>query len=323
MSHAVDQQIAAMLEDMRNERSFLYIPAGRLNENARRRVKSGALICPVAGIYADAATWGILNPADRARYTMRALTKREPKIQFCSYSAALLYGLEVHYSKAFPLQATSLRYLRTPNSRNVRRSTMSFPACQAIDNIRVTTIEDTLFDCLKNDELKFGLGPLDSALRMGLVEKDTLPDHFRLFDRYRKGVRNAIAIAQMGDGKATNGGESYARAVIYELGFKMPELQVPIENPLEPGKYFYADFGWRQNGKLMALGELDGVEKYLNPDMTGGQQPFEVMRRERLRESLITLAGCPVVRFSFGMLDDPQRMTKLLDAYGVPRRHDP
>ena len=322
MSGAIEQKLTAMLAAARAERSFLYLPSGGLADCALRRVAAGALMRPLPGVYAAPGDWSALAPNDRARYAMRALARRDPGIQFCSYSAALLSNLEVHYSRAFPLQVAANAGSHRRQYQNLRYVPLLHRARYTVDGLCVTSIEDTLFECLRSDGLKYALGPLDSALRLGLVEKEALVEHFRLHHRGQKGVRRAIAAAKLGDSRAANGGESYARAVMYELGFEMPELQVPIENPLDPGRFFYADFGWRRDGRLVALGELDGVEKYLSPYMTGGMQPFEVMRRERMRESLITLAACPVVRFTFGALDNPRGMTELLDAYGVPHRRD-
>ena len=71
------------------------------------------------------------------------------------------------------------------------------------------------------------------------------------------------------------------------------------------------------------MGELDGGEKYVNPKMTGGKSALEVMRDERRRESRVTASCDAVVRFSPADVADNWRFSQLLDAFGVPRDHEP
>ena len=110
-----------------------------------------------------------------------------------------------------------------------------------------------------------------------------------------------------------------ARAVMIENGFMPPELQVPIENPDRPGWPWRTDFYWLLPDGTTVAGELDGGEKYVNPNMTHGRDALQVLRDERIRESQLTLAVDRVMRFTFADVIDERRLVALLERFGIPR----
>ncbi|MFZ2756017.1 MAG: hypothetical protein WAY93_04025, partial [Atopobiaceae bacterium] len=133
------------------------------------------------------------------------------------------------------------------------------------------------------------------------------------------GIRQARRVASLADGRAENGGESIARATMVELGFALPELQAEFRDPVG-GNAYRVDFLWSLPGGQQVAGELDGREKYVNPSMTGGRTPVEVLTAERRRESRLTACGVKVLRFSLPEVLDHPYFARLLEAYGIPRR---
>ena len=107
-------------------------------------------------------------------------------------------------------------------------------------------------------------------------------------------------------------------AVMIEQGFMIPELQVKIGDPLDPSGSYYVDFRWRLSSGDV-IGELDGKDKYVLPEMTGGRETIDVVIDERHRESRLTVPGSKVMRFSFRDVLDEGRFVSLLELYGIPR----
>ncbi|WP_291788685.1 hypothetical protein [Bifidobacterium sp.] len=120
------------------------------------------------------------------------------------------------------------------------------------------------------------------------------------------------------DARSENGGESFARAVMIENGFSVPQLQVPFTDPLT-GKQFRVDFLWRTADGRIIVGELDGTAKYVDPQMTDRKSIQETVQAEREREQALFRAGVTdIVRFTF---DDAVRQKPLiakLRRAGVP-----
>ena len=99
----------------------------------------------------------------------------------------------------------------------------------------------------------------------------------------------------------------------------MPELQAKVADPLEAGRHWRVDYLWKLPDGRRVAGELDGREKYVSPEMTGGRAALDVLADERLRESRISASGIQVMRFSWRDLADARRFASIMDAYGIPR----
>lgn len=137
-----------------------------------------------------------------------------------------------------------------------------------------------------------------------------------------RGVKKAIAAARFADGRAQNGGESAARAAMWELGFRAPDLQTEVCEPLD-GKKYYLDFSWRLPDGTLIAGELDGAQKYTDPQMAGKGGIVDAMRRERIRESRLTACCDAVVRFSMKTVGSAYEFNRLLSSFGVPKDRRP
>ena len=178
----------------------------------------------------------------------------------------------------------------------------------------------TVFDCLAEFELPDALVVADAALRCSGVTARSLTAFIEENFRGHRSVRRALQAARLADARAESGGESIARAQMYLLGFARPELQVWIEDPIEPGKWFRVDFLWLTSDGRIIIGEMDGRQKTERPEFMGGRDALRVMQDERLRESHLTALRPAIVRFSYDDVIDPKRFEALLNAYGVPRR---
>lgn len=190
---------------------------------------------------------------------------------------------------------------------------------EEIDRVKVTPFWDTVVDCCLVYPFQYALAIADSALQKTCMSKADFYQMVEDMARHRKHVRRARFLAQHADGLSENGGESQVRAYLIQHGYQLPALQVPLPNPVEPGRYYRVDFYWILPDGRIIVGEFDGRDKYRSKSLTGGRDEFEVRFRERQRESHITLLGYPVVRFTWDDLIRPARMERLLAAAGIPK----
>ena len=95
------------------------------------------------------------------------------------------------------------------------------------------------------------------------------------------------------------------------------DIQPAFSDPVEPWREVRPDFLFLLKDGSAALGELDGLDKYDDPELTQGRSTTEVLARERRRESHLTLLGMPVVRFSMHDVLTSGRLVYLLSVGGV------
>lgn len=284
----------------------------------RRMVERGELVSPITALFASASWWGELDPNERALAQIRALAHKHPDWVFCEMSAALVHGLWVSY------EVSEKIHILTPHSGQSRSSGLivRHPSSNLdfieVNGIRVTPLIRTAFDCCRSYPVRKCLGVADSALRAMRQDANWLKEAFSAFPHQTKGWKQANVVASMANPLSENGGESLARATMIMLGFQNPQLQVEKSDPVD-GSTYRLDFLWTlPDGKEIA-GELDGHEKYVNPEMTGGRDMEDVLIDERLRESRINALGIPVARFSIKDVRNPARFARILEAYGIPR----
>lgn len=130
----------------------------------------------------------------------------------------------------------------------------------------------------------------------------------------RRRRRRADAALSAAAPAAESPGESVTRTVIEELGFPPPVIQSRIQI----GHSTYrVDFEWPEFGVVL---EFDGRVKYADPQLLRGEDPAEVVIREKRREDLIRSTGRIVVRVTWGDVMRPERLERLLLTAGVRHR---
>lgn len=258
----------------------------------------------------------------RAMHLIRAVARKHPSWVFASFSAALVYGLQVSNGLTDVVHlAMSECENRSVGDERFHCHLVRDASFVTVAGIRVTPLKTTLLDCLCQANFSQGLAIADSALHWRLIDADGLREYVERSGFRRKGIRTARRALRWMDGRSDNGGESMARAIMIELGFQLPELQVEVADPLNPGGIWRVDFCWRLPDGRVVIGELDGGGKYLGAGEDAAEA-LDHMRRERLRESRLNLTGAMVIRFSFEQAMDRAYMERLLTNAGVPRRVD-
>ena len=295
------------------------------NDTMRRQLarlaKKGLLLEVGPSLYARPEYWEKLKQDKQAMHKIRGLAVLHPDWVFCGPSAALVHGLWVSYSRVAQTHVLVSSGVNTRTCQGIHRYKSSKPLqLSVVDGVRVTSVVQTVFDCLRCLSFPEGVAVADSYLRVSGRNRAELVDALLCQASPRQhGVDRALYAARLADGRSESGGESIARAMIYELGYAMPDLQVEIDDPLDGTAAYRADFLWTLPNGSRVAGELDGREKYTNPVMTDNRDMVDVLADERLRESRIGATGVVVARFSFSDVCNRRRFAKILDCYSIPR----
>lgn len=301
-----------------HERGECIIPVSRSDSRRlERALKRGELISPAPAVYALPRLWKALNPLEQESRKLYALAKLHPTWVFASYSAAVLHGLDVSYSLLGPIHLACDSKAHSRSTPIYIRHVLPHDSIVWKDGVLVTSIERTVFDCTRTCSFPRALGIADSALRVSGLTKE---HYLSVFNNMHGGHRNkwrTLQIMDLANGKAENGGESFARAVMIRESFRVPELQVGIRDPIDVSRKYRVDFYWRLRGGAVA-GELDGNDKYVDPQMTNDRDIVGILRDERLRESHITGAETKVMRFSFSDVLDTSKFCHLMSSFGIP-----
>lgn len=317
MTKANDALIQSLLMQSERDGCCIVANSATLNRLLARHAKTGSLLRVSRGLFADPDYWSGLTKAQQTLHIMRGLSQLHPSWIFCSYSAAVAYGLSVSNSL---LNKTHIIGPRNTDKLSSRITYHAIPqqTPRIVNGFRCTSLEQTLFDVARLTSTPKALAIVDSALRLGSIDKANLLDYFDTCKKGYLGAKKARRVAKNATHLSESGGESIARGLMIENGFKIPELQVEVLDPMNHNRKYRVDFLWRTNHGLI-IGEFDGREKYLNPQMTGNRGVENVLIDERLRESRISITGAKIMRFGYKDLINEESFVKLLETFGVPK----
>lgn len=296
-----------------------FCPATRSGRRLARRLADEGVLQPVfEGLYDRPKYWDSLNTRQRHLHVVRALAARFPQWTFCSYSAAVLYGLAASYHR---LRDVSVMSGRTQSGRSipgvVKHRYRVDSKCSFPGGIRCTSLMQTVLDCMVESSFVDSLIVADSLLRNYGLDRAEATRRLRALGHHRPGIRMALFATEHADARSENGGESMARALMIERGWEVPDLQVELEDPLEPGRIFRVDFLWKV-GESIVLGELDGFVKTELAASDGRGVPRQQFD-ERQREARLSLYGYKMVRITMADLYHPDQLDQKLSAAGIPR----
>ena len=318
MGAATKERVDALLDEAERE-GRCCVPTEQRDRKALL-YRGLEMVEPLHGLFVRRGVWKGLNPAERTLWLMRGLARLHPTWRFCGPSAAVALGLPVTWgllSHVFCDAPAGSRQRVVPGVWCRRISDSE--TCGA-GGVRVTSLWRTVFDCLVSMPAADALAVLDRAMALSGSSARQVVEYLRTVHRGRRGVARAAELALLGDGRAESGGESIARHTMHGLGYATPELQVWIEDPVEPGKWFRVDFLWMLPDGTIVIGELDGRQKTERPELMSGRSAVRVLQDERLRESHLTALRPKILRFDYETARDPSALGALLERFGVPLR---
>lgn len=315
MSHKVDAEVGRILDAAEREGRCARAHTNRGRNALARRRECGQLVSPWPGCYARATTWGGLERDARDLMLLKTLTHAHPSYVLAGPSAAIAHGLWVPNALRGPIHLATSAKAHASHTARIRRHVIEGDEVAHPLGMAATSLERTVFDCLRACNLRLGLPIVDSALRIPGTSPDELRGYFARMTGGYPGVRRARETLSRADARSGSAGESTLRAALVELGYRTPDLQVMVEDPLNPGHPYEVDMGYLLADGTWLFIEFDGVRKY--------GTDFEAFARsecrERRRESRISLLRQPVLRLGWEDLACDRELARLLDAFGAPR----
>ena len=173
-----------------------------------------------------------------------------------------------------------------------------------IDGLPVMSLPRTIIDTARTVEFEPAVCVADTAIALDPTAKEAAL--LRLNEmRDWQGSRNAGAVIEFADGRSESVGESRLRVLFRNNLMPPPDLQVEFRTP---AGVFVArsDFYFREQ---RTIGEFDGKQKYLK-FVPEGQDPGEVVWREKRREDELRRLGNEVVRVIWLDFDRPKEVVK-------------
>jgi hypothetical protein len=293
-----------------------FLRIGSDTRELARAVARGELVKLRRGAYALATRWEAAD--DRWRHLLRAEAARHDarrELPFAGATAAAVWEMWQH---SYPGDVVFLDAWKGGgrSEPGVRRITAAAATAgiRRVDGHLVTDVARTAIDVARSASFSTAVGTLDWALwrrnphrvsrEQLAAELAKLPSTMR-----RRFVERAIMFASpLSDSYA----EGFARALMFELGYELPEQQVEF---LHATGTYAVDFCWRSR---RVIAEIDGFAKYLDPSMNGGD-PARVVLAEKLREDELRRQGYSVIRLYWSDLINPAALVAKLDAAGIPR----
>lgn len=324
----------------------------RMSEWAR----AGRLIRVFPNMYVTRSVeeqWGEGSRA-KAWWLARTYARRFPDRPLCSFSAAVVHGLWVPHHLMDKLYVVATEGETTHRAPDIFYRRIKDFGLTDVDGVKVTSIEQTVLDCVLAAPFAEGLAIADSALRYHDITNEELLAYFRKRGKRRPGIKKALLVAEYANADAENGGESIARGLIIAAGYMPPSaLQLEFIDPVDPSKTLRVDGFFSLPGNRGVIFELDGMGKYPG-SRSNGKEPlrqsgggktqkemgnewgrFEsgegdssddlqsALVDERQRESHLTALGYPVMRVLFKRVREKGYLVSLLRAYGIPQIQDP
>jgi len=273
------------------------LASGLSDEEISRRIRHNEWIAVRRGAYVRRDTWEQMSGDDRHRALVQAVALRlTPPFTFSHTSAAVLLGLPTWNADLGTVHVT--RPTRTSARRDAdvwhHVSDLRDDEISNAFGLPVTGATRTVIDCARVVEMESAVAIADAALHTEQTTKDALLDQLDLM-RDWPGARNAGRVVEFADGLAESVGESWARIVMDAAGLPRPELQVALTTGDR------VDFLFREYRTVV---EFDGRQKYgrlLKP----GEEPGDVVWREKRREDRIRAQGYQVVRLAWADLHHP------------------
>ena len=319
----VDAELSQLIAEAEREQRCFFGSTRSHRDALERRARHGVLVSPWPKLFARREVWDRLDQSSRTLHVIRALALSRPGTVFCGPTAALVYGLEVSHALLREL------HVRAPGDSHGRRHggarhSMRTHAIAADEpwwqagQVLLTSPIRTVFDCARMAPFPHALAIADAALRKRLITSEQLRAYVVRHPRTH-GIRRVREVVRHADGRAESGGESILRARMIELGYVVPELQVPFPDPIDPRRSYRIDLLVRdRHGGRVAI-ELDGRSKTTDEKMLAGRDALDVLLEERQRESRLTAYGLRFLRLRFCDVTSDERLTRLLNRFEIPK----
>ena len=278
-----------------------------------RDVERGVRVRVKRGAHYDAAAWQALSDVARHRIRVEAFAASHPGVVFSHHSAAVLHGIPFIGGVPNVMHVIADRANGGRSEPGLARHGLGISPAELteVGGLRVETPVRVVVSLAAMLPFRFAVAPADHVLRMAPIE--ALRAGLEVAD-LGHGFAKARRVIEFADALAANWGESLSRAVIHELGFPAPMLQVEHLTPR--GHRYFTDFEWP--GWRLA-GEFDGQGKYLKPEYLGRMTPGQAGVKEKRREDELRAGGLNFARWGWTDALSRHQLRDILLTAGLPR----
>lgn len=271
--------------------------SGLSDDEISRRIRSKEWVAVRRGAYVPRDTWDELSVEDKHRARIHAVALRlHGPFAFSHTSAAVLLGLPM-----WNVDLESVHVTRPAGRSTRHEADLWHHVCGLGDDdvtnafgLRVTDATRTVIDNARSIRFESAVAIADAGLHTEQTSKDALLERLNGM-RTWPGARAAGSVVEFADGRAESIGETWARIVMEAVGLPRPELQVTLATGDR------VDFLFREYRTVV---EFDGRHKYGRLLKTG-EDPGDVVWREKRREDRIRSRGHQVVRLVWADLHNP------------------
>jgi hypothetical protein len=286
----------------------------------RRGLRTGTMVTVTAGVYAEAAWWGSLEPIEHHRERVLATAERmSTSPVFSHFAAAALWGIRILGSWPDLVDVTLDRATGGRTDGRIRRRCTGLEGVEVVplEGLLVTTPAQTVADLARILPFADAVAAIDSALHRRrrpapLATQDEVARAVASLEG-RRGYRKAVAASAFSTSLSDSVKESQSRVLLHELGFPRPVLQQEFR--LLNGRMAEVDFFWPDHSHI---GECDGKAKYRDPAMLDGRTRDQVFFEEKERENQLRRMVRGFSRWEPEELDTPRRLYDRLVRDGLP-----
>jgi very-short-patch-repair endonuclease len=279
------------------------LECGYAVSQVNERLRRGQWISLRRGLYAewvsrDGPPWETSAAEHRLAVHAAARALAGSAVVISHQSAVVLHALPVWGMNLDHVHVTRRDRAKGRILAGTHHHTGALPsdAMTAIEGLPTTTVARAVIEAASISQYEAAVVLCDAALQQRRVTRAELE---RELERVRgwPGSCTALAALAFADQLSESVGESRLRVLMNTYGLPTPELQVTIR--IEDG-VARVDFLFREYRVII---EFDGLIKY-------GDQPAEVILREKHRENQLRAAGYLVVRVDWRDLEHPERLVR-------------
>ncbi|MFC0266227.1 hypothetical protein [Alloscardovia macacae] len=209
-----------------------------------------------------------------------------------------------------------------------------------LNGLPITSPLQTIFDLMRLLPFDLAVPACNHILRLFRISRADLLAFLETRTRCKR-YRYVFANLRFTTGQAENEAESLALVEMIKAGFVMPKMQIEFPNVfygkrvmrkpwMKDTRTHRVDYAWRiesNDQKTYLIAELDGFEKYSNPNMieaVGARTERDVFYQQVDRDNSLMQQGCRIQHFSYddAAYDHAANLIMKLEALGVPRVSD-
>ena len=321
----IDHRITEIRTQLLSRHELL--DGGMNDRRLRAELRGGSLIRIAHGYFMLRGHWEHLRPEAQLLARTLAVARRHSgkTVIFCLFSAAAIWGLPLYGYRAGKVHVLTSTDSPGRSTAGVVRHPLDWEEdeIREVCGLLVTDPARTLTDLARRASVELAIGCADAAARcmlgVGRDASSALIEEWRAaqLDRLAPlrglpGIARARRVVAFTDPRADSVAESVSRLQLARLRV---EHDIQIRVPKLGRGTYWVDFDFTGQ---RTLGEVDGLAKYTDPELLGGQSAQDAVLAEKKREDEIRgITRKSFVRWTSHHIGSPQQLGHRLRAFGI------